>query len=420
MLSDEAQDEGFSMVEVVVAFVLFTVLATTAGVALTAVLRTSRTNEARVVAANLAAREIETVRGLSPDGVVDGAAPTQTVVLDGRTYYVDRTSTLDSVGGSGSACSGASGPAAYLRVRVTVRWKNMQGTPAVRSDTLKALTVSGLSGGTGVLSVPVVDAAGNGVEGVPVALGTRTATTGDDGCAVFAGVGASTSLTASVAVAGSVGRTGVTSQSQTPLAVYPNQVTKAAGFVLDRAAAVTLTVPAPGGYPVPTTLAVSLANTDYPTGARALTRCAAPGPDCVTGSGGTLSVAGLFPSPAGYGVWPGACTSSRPASPALATTAPGGTSTVTTTSLGGASAVVKKGNAFKAGHTVTATNPTCPTEVHVFPGTSGPDAASALRLALPPGTWSLTASDGGAPGPATSVTVTAGQVPAAPAVVVAP
>lgn len=408
-------DEGFTLAEVVISFVLFMILAAAAGVALTGTLQLSRSNEARVVAANLAGREMETIRGLTSDQVSDGAAPTRTVVVDGRTYYLDRTATFDTAGGTGSACAGASGPAAFKRVTVTVTWDSMNGTRPVRSDTLKALPVTGISDGTGVVSVPVQDATGEGVSGLTVTLGPGglTAVTASDGCAVFSAVAPGTSYSVAVGATGYVGRAGETTVSQTPVAVFAGQVTKTAALVYDRASSVALSVPAPAGYPVPDALGVSLGNTNYTGGYQAFPVCGSPAvPPCATGTSASREVTGLFPATAGYQAWPGTCSTARPATPPTVLVTPGALTTGTAASTGGVAVVVKQSALHIAGYTVWATNEACPSESFVLPGVSGLGDGEALRLALPRGTWSLSAGlvAGTALGSTTGVAVTDGAV----------
>lgn len=404
-------DGGFTMAEVIVAFVLFMLLAGTAGVALTHTLQISHANSSRVVAANLAAREMEIVRGLNANDIADGTAATQTVVIDGQNYYLDRTATLDVAGGSGSACSGASGPAAFKRVTVRVSWDRMDGVRPVQSDTLKALTVHGLTNGTGVVSVPVQDATGNGVPGVAVTLGGTTRTTAADGCAVFAGMPPGTAYTAVASATGYVGQGSEATAASGLITVTANEITKVPALLYDRAAELSLNVTAPGGYPVPTGLGVTLGNTMFTGTYKTFSPCAGAAANCAWPDAGRLRVGWLFPSTAGYQAWVGTCSTARvPGAPTLAPGA-GSLATGTPPQLGGVAVTVKAGALYRSGYGVIATNAACPAEAFALSGFSGTSDAAALKIALPAGTWKLQARLGAvnAGSPATA-TVSSGSV----------
>lgn len=411
LLRPAGDDGGFTMAEVIIAFVLFMILAGSAGVALTNTLSVSHANSSRVVAANLAAREMETIRGLDADQLVDGAAPTRTVVIDGQNYYLDRTTTLDTAGGTGSACSGASGPAAFKRVTVHVSWDKMDGVRPIQSDTLKALSVQGLSDGTGVVSVPVQDAAGAGVAGVNVSLGALNRSTQSDGCAVFAGV-APGSYVAVASASGYVGRNSEPTVSSSALTVLAGEITKAPALIYDRATTLELVVNAPSGYPVPALLGSTLGSTIFTGSSKAFPACmVGPTSNCTWVDTGRLRIGWLFPATTGYQTWTGTCSTAMVAGSSTVVVTPGGSTTATPPSMGGVAATVKTGAAFRSGYSLTATNTSCSTESFTFTGLSGTSDAQALKSALPAGTWRLQAYLGAVPqGTTTTVTVTSGAV----------
>jgi type II secretory pathway pseudopilin PulG len=386
-------DAGFTVAEVIVAFLLFMILAGSAGVALTSAVRLSRANEARVVAANLAERQMEAVRGMAAADIVDGDAPTVTVDLDGRQYFVDQRTTLDTTGGSGAACGGASGPATFKRVRVQVTWNDMDGVAPVTSESLKALPVTGISNGTGVLSVPVQDAAGNGLPGVTVVLNnSRSATTAADGCAVFAGLAPSTTYVATVTVTGYISPTGAATASQGPLTVTAGGVTKSAAIVLDQQVSMSVTVGTPGSqYVLPAGIGVTVANTGMVGSPKAFPLCSATvTTSCATGTSTASTVSGLFPFSNGYEVWPGTCSNNRPTTPAVVMTTPGQTASGAASSAGGIRIVAKRNaTTYRSGRYLWAVNATCPTEYYLFPGTTPDSDAGALTMALPAGSWQI-------------------------------
>ncbi len=408
-----APDAGFTLVEVVVSFVLFAILSTTAGMALASTLKASAGNEARVVAANLVARQMETIQGQTATAIVDGDAARQTVILGGRTYYLDQTSTYDTAAGTGSACSGASGPAAYKRVTVTASWDRMEGVSPVHTDTIKALGVLGLSNGTGVLTVPVQDDAAGPVAGVPVTVGTTTKKTASDGCAVFPGLAPGTSYVASVPVAGDVGLNSNPTVTSSNLTVVAGEITKAPALVYSPEITLGVTVPSPAGYQPVNNLPITLANPHLPTVYKVFPRCANPAvsdTDCSTDAGsGQISIKHLFPVATGYQAWAGICATGRT----------GTTQTVTspdwqgsTPSLGGLAVSIAGAGATLRASTAWATNLACPSEAYSLSGQLGLGGTATVSGALPPGTWQITVvgTDNSTSTAVGDVTVTSGGV----------
>ncbi|PID54979.1 MAG: hypothetical protein CSB46_01000 [Micrococcales bacterium] len=201
--SRATSEDGFSLLEVVVALALFMIMSASLGYALTRVLHTSRSNESRVIAANLAERKLETLRSMNPLDIALGAHPRETVTIENRDYFLDVRASYNTVGEYQNACEGASGKASFTAVHIEVSWSKMDGVQPIRSDTTFALPVTGVTATTGVLTIPVEDAAGEPVQNMPVTLtgptgSAMTATTMSDGCAVFTNVAPSTGYTASV------------------------------------------------------------------------------------------------------------------------------------------------------------------------------------------------------------------------------
>lgn len=406
-------DDGFSLVEVLVAMVLFMLLAATTGTALASVLATSRSNESRVVAANLAAREVEVYRGVDTATVTVGALPRRSVRLDGRAYHVETTLAYDTVGSSGSACDGVSGPAAFLRVSVLVSWEGMGTARPVRSDTMRALPVTGLNNGTGVLTVPVRDRTGAALVGVPVTVSgptTRTETTRADGCAVFAGLPPSSAYTVSVSTPGWVDRSGQAVSTHAPVQVRAGEVTKDPFFTLDRAAALDLTLtpaPAASGYPFPAAVGITLSSTASGYGTQPHPVCGtAP---CVTASGTQRSRTGLFPHVEGFRAWVGTCAGSQPGTAVTHPLTPGATTTAVTEPAAAVRLVTKTLGSHRSGWEITAVNLACAEETFLL-GTTGADDASAVRASLPAGTWEIRASSGLDTFALAGVTLTSGTV----------
>lgn|GEM_PF-4317488 len=210
----ERRDAGMTMVEVVVAAVLLGVMAAVCTAALLQGQSATVANRSRVVAAHLAAREVDLVRerlaassgaaqalvaeGLATNAhpVTDGAAPGDPdgYVVDGMRYTVERAARA-RVLGSTSACEGGSTYATKLatEVEVTVTWEGM-GT--ARPHVLRQLFAPHKSlaprADLGLIAVAVGDDRRDPVPGVVARAVTAagavvaTATTDSSGCAVLA------------------------------------------------------------------------------------------------------------------------------------------------------------------------------------------------------------------------------------------
>jgi prepilin-type N-terminal cleavage/methylation domain-containing protein len=202
-------DSGFTMIEVIVAMVIFAGF-TVALLSLTlAAQALGVANRDRVAATNLAAREIDIVRSqfyssssaaqnlvdagtvTNPDQLSGGTAG-HPLVLDGTAYTVVRTASWSAVLGSASACDGGTLFAnAPVRVTVTVTWASMGSVkPVVNSALMSPGKGNGISSTAAFAAVKVVDSAGapNPGRGVKVTGSNgdaRTGVTDASGCAIL-------------------------------------------------------------------------------------------------------------------------------------------------------------------------------------------------------------------------------------------
>ena len=307
----------------VVGLFVFALLAAAVLAMLLTTARATKDSEARVVAANLAASQIEVVRGQRATSVADG---TWTQTVEGREYTVTQTSSYGA-GDSGSDTCGEG--IAYRTVNIEVSWPDMGTTTPVRSDTTKAVGIGELDPDGGVLAVRVDDAEGAGNAGVQVQLDptSRAATTDSDGCAVFEGLDADT-YSVDISAPGHVG------WDREPVVTADVDVlegrTSGTGRVpYDRAAALTVGVTATNGWPVPSTVGVSVQNSRTAADVVSLPDCSqlerlrdadgnpvddpdpVPGRNCV--ESGDRTVGDLFPFDDGWAAWAGTCADSRPA-----------------------------------------------------------------------------------------------------------
>jgi prepilin-type N-terminal cleavage/methylation domain-containing protein len=315
-------DAGFTLIEVMVALVVFTLISTAVLGLMVNSLAVTRSDRARVTAANLAARELEITRtqfqsvAAGPKTIVTGqvvnpnplpggtaGAP---LVVDGGSYTVTRSAQWQSQGATAGPCDGgASGQLAYLRVTVTVTWPRMNGVAPVTSSTLLTPPLGTYSSGTGHVKVKVTDGNNVPLAGQTVTLsgssGTSSQQTAADGCAFFAFLSLG-DYTATVSKPGHVDPSWNPSPSR-QVTVTANTV-QPVGFTYAPVATLSLTLAAASGFVPPTNVALTVYNTGLPSNTHTL---ALPG----TGTSRSLS---LWPYPDGATVWAGSCLDADPQS----------------------------------------------------------------------------------------------------------
>lgn len=190
--TDRDPDAGFSIVEVLVATLIFMLLSLGIAQATVTSIRLSGDQKHRVTALSLAAGEIDKVRALAdPFNVLPD---TSTSTIDGTTYSINRQAEWVSGSGTDIPCGG-SGTAnlQVKRINVSVTWTGqLAGTNSVNSNTVLA-PVGRINDPTqGTIIVAATRADGSGASGVtatvtPVsggatALTTAPPATDSDGC----------------------------------------------------------------------------------------------------------------------------------------------------------------------------------------------------------------------------------------------
>ena len=198
-------DDGVTLIEVMIAFSLLMVLSATVAGGLLAVQKSALRSKERSAAANLAAREIEITRNwfhssdTAPAAVIAAGdvtngnpLPGQTgaLVVDNVAYTVKREVGWLVTGTGASACDGGS-IVSYpsISVHVQVTWPNMGNVAPIVSDTVLTPPKSVLNATSAYIAVKVIDRDGQPNEGRTVTAsgpgGSSTDTTGPDGCATF-------------------------------------------------------------------------------------------------------------------------------------------------------------------------------------------------------------------------------------------
>ena len=316
-------DRGLTLIEVLIAMVLFAIVAAAVVAGLSSALKTARLDKNRVAAANLAAREAEIARNefYATAGGPMTLAATSTVVnphqfaggtaggplnVDAVPYTVTREVRWLPAGSGKSACDGGSAISyPTLSLTVKVSWPGMGSVPPVQTSTILTPRKGILSSSLSFVGVKVLDAAGLPAPGKTVLLsgpgGSASDTTASDGCAVFP-VATTGTYDASLNLAGYVDFYGDPTPSKS--VVVTSGTLSQLTFNYDRAGALDVTMETTAGYALPTTRpGITLANTGLqPTGVL-----------LQPSTGVTTSFATLWPFSDGYTVWAGTCTQSDPA-----------------------------------------------------------------------------------------------------------
>ena len=175
------EQSGFSIVEVVVAALMLTLLSGAVATALISTARFSGDERKRSQATEIAQQDQERLRGLSIKAL-SGLDQTQTYgPYDGTTYSVRSQGQFLSNTGSASCSTSGNGAAAFVLITSTVNWADNR-RPAV----VQRSVITPNAGGT--LLVNAIDQNSAPLPGVAVTIygkETEDAVTGTEGCAIF-------------------------------------------------------------------------------------------------------------------------------------------------------------------------------------------------------------------------------------------
>lgn len=407
------RDEGMTLVEVVVAFALFAVLSTAVLAVLGGAIRLTTEDRARMVASDLAARELEITRDSFTSAVqgpetvttnlvtnphpLAGGTAGEPLVVNKVPYTVERTAQWAAVdSAAASTCDeGTTSELAYLKVKVTVRWPELGDRPPLEMNTVMTPPKGTYSSFSGHIGLKVIDAAGRPRAGVPVTAqaasgALRSGTTAGDGCALISFVPAG-SYSVRVSSPGFVTPQGDATGTVTAQ-VQAGQLWKGT-IEYDRAATVTAVFSTADGFSLPpsatNTLPVLLGNAALlPSGSRT-----------VTGTGSTRTITPLWPYPSGYQVWAGQCLDNDPQHTGQGRelpveVQPGGTGqapvVLAPVTVQGPPATAVRATAVLQPADAADQDPTCPatsTPTVVEMGTTGPGGQ--LKGSLPYGRWRI-------------------------------
>jgi prepilin-type N-terminal cleavage/methylation domain-containing protein len=167
-------EAGFTIIEIIVAMMIFAIIAVGVAASLTSSLVLTRDARSREVAANLAAQDIDVVRSTSDITKVlplNPGDPGSTVVVDGLTYTITRDVKWVTSGGGDASCGTGDGSLQFKHINTRVTWAGRSAAvPAIQADTIVSPNGRITSPDTGTILVSVVGANGAGMSGVTVTI----------------------------------------------------------------------------------------------------------------------------------------------------------------------------------------------------------------------------------------------------------
>lgn len=314
----DSRDQGFTLIEVLVAMVVFGILSVLVAYLLTTAMTLTRSNRSSEVAANLAAQAIDQAR--SATNVFTVVSGVTTTTVDGTRYTVTKSAGWLTNTGSASDC-GTSGLLQNKTLNVSVTWAGMRtGASPVQASTLLAPAGPINDPTTGTIIIHARGAAnGSGTAGVPISVAPdstvspNTATTVSpappatdiDGCSYVLKVIPGTY----VLTIGAAGDGRISSDQRNPLKLSV-PVTAGQSSVIDKqydtaaTPKLTLSPGAPAATMFPTNLTVTYAPQGDPYTAQ-VTK--------TTVGGVTTTSTPLFPFSSGYQVFAGTYVPAGPA-----------------------------------------------------------------------------------------------------------
>lgn len=242
-------DEGFSLMEVIIALTIFAAVIAFAGQATASLLAAVREHDARSKASGLLASSIAEAQAVPASTLPLGTAQFQRTI-DNHTYTVKRTiAAVPDTSSSASLCKGDSFSVDNRSVSVTISWQGARGPRSIQgSSWAQQLTAlkppSTTSATTGNASLLVKDENGDPVPGATAVVnpGNLTVTTDAHGCLVLPQLAADpfgTNYTISITKPGYVSNTNRPTVI-THVAITRGNTAKASPVVLGKAITVRM------------------------------------------------------------------------------------------------------------------------------------------------------------------------------------
>ena len=288
--SARESEDGFTIIEVMVAMTIFALIAAGIAAGIAASLVLSKDTRAREVASTIAMEDIDDLR--DTPSIFNVKSGTDQKKVGDQVFDLTRKVSWTRSSGAATACGTGDGSLSYKAVTVTVRWKTSaaaSGTQQVEMSSAIAPLTNINSDTTGSILVGVTNANGIGVSGVVPTVsggpaGVTFPATDAEGCTYVAGVAPGT-YKVSVARTGYIDSTQQPSPSSQSVTVSVGS-SGAAAFTFDKVTTYSfkyVTSPASSAI-LPTNLPLSITN----------------------GTSGTTVLdpaptsAALFPFPSGY------------------------------------------------------------------------------------------------------------------------
>jgi Tfp pilus assembly protein PilV len=325
-----ASQEGFALMEVIIAaaVLVLVVLGVLAG--MDAVTSTAGANKARTVAATLAEKDQERLRGMRTMDIDSMNLEPYDVMVGPVKYHIEsQAAWVYDASGDEVSCGVAKGQASYMRITSTVSSAKTGG--AVKPVVLSSIVAPQVgASAAGSLSVMVKDAQDKGVPDVTVtAPPAAPEKTNSLGCAVFGQLTAGTYVV-TLSKSGYVDKEGVTNPNKPATVTAGNMSTLE--FAYDAGAQITVDVktkPDASGVDDPAASVLG-ANAELGAGLRSFTLPSAfspaPNPAYPTDSvttgtpatvvntftGRSMLLTNLFPFRSGYTFYSGRCMANDP------------------------------------------------------------------------------------------------------------
>lgn len=417
-----ANDDGFTLVEVIVAISVFGIIIIGALVGVVSVMRITSDNSARAQAVNLAAGAIDTARIDAQNDITGMSGGTSAQTVDGRTYTVKRTLDWQYTDGTTNRCSasatGTTAQLLFLNVHIKVTWPGMGSAAPVTQETVFSPTTKINDPTLGTILVQVQSITGSGgVGGITAtvapstAVAANTATvlsaqpdpTNQDGCTVAIKVTPGTYTVTLAAPTGQQYRDEQQSATPSKTVVVKAGQSSGASFNFDPAIAVAMNYASNASNALlPTNLTTSFVSTygTYEATGTATPQYLSPI------SSGYVVYPGVFDSNANNAdgsVNPDSCLSTDPTMwPRASDGRVGKTPTPSVSKdqltgnvqMGVVTVTINNSDTILTAKTAAATNgdPGCRTgQSYSFARTAtGTSGTTDITLALPYGTWSIT------------------------------
>lgn len=165
-ISQHDRDGGLTLIELVVAMMVFAIITVGVAYSMASVLAATRDARGREVAANLAAQEIDLARSI--EDVFDLLDKTKTQTVNGTVYTISIVTDWVTATGVAADCGVGGGTLQYKRINVTVTWPGKMGATPVRADTVLAPASKINDPTLGTILVRVKNASGTGSSNVTV------------------------------------------------------------------------------------------------------------------------------------------------------------------------------------------------------------------------------------------------------------